>query len=550
MSFLFSTRSVSVLASLAIAVLFTVDLNGQVAMRTMTPARAVVVQSSSSPAASSAQAAAASKAAAAEGEDGKPKEPEKSFDERRIEALLKANIDRSLPTVLKEWSAKEEKEEETKKKEPKKKKPATAKVANIYEDFVVLEFEKKPAFKKDEKVEVHADEKLIGTVAILSVEENKVSGKFEAVKKEEDKEKASDAKAAEKKVDAKAAKEEAPAAVEEAKDKPKDTAEKETKPEGVEATKAEGKEEEKADAAASTDATAAPEEPAKETAEAKPWASLKADVAVTVKKPDDGSAKKAAKKAAEEAQIKTEVAQWSKMITLGKWTEVKTYLTSLKDDDADKLYAHLLTKLASTPGVNEEEGGSRRSRNDRETPLSNFLSPEDILQVTDAAPKPWKISITGNKKFKGLGKQVAGKWKGKVTLEGAGVPAGAVMPEIAVTLDLQLNGDAVTGTVAVSSMGQEQSAEIESGTYDAESGSLTLSATAEGSTMVGELTVEDGTMSGTLSSDEGGPTLRFEGELVEPAEQPDAEDDDEEIAADDSSGETKLPPGVDNFIRC
>jgi len=527
MNFLFPTRSVSamsVMASLAIAFLFAVELNGQVVMRTMTPARAVVVQSSSpvvSAPGSQATPAEAKPGDAAEGEE--PKAPEKSFDERRMEALLKANIDRSLPTVLKEWSAKKETEEETKEKAPKKKKPLAAKIANIYEDFVVLDFEKKPPFKKDEKVEVYSDEKLVGSVAILSVEENKVSGKFEVVKAEADEEveeKATEEPTAEKKPEEAKAEKEAPAA-EKAK----------TEPETAKETEAEEK---KADDPETAVSTETPEEPAAETAEAKPWASLKADVSVTVKKPDDGSAKKAA----EEAKIKTEVAQWSKIITLGKWDEVKAYLASLKEDDADKLYGHLLSKLSSVPGANEEGGGSR---NDRETPLSNFLSPEDILLVTDAAPKPWKISVTGNKKFKGLGKrQVAGKWKGKVTMEGAGIPAGAAMPEITATIDIQLDGTDVSGMIDVSIMGQGQSAEIESGQYDPETGSLTFSATKDGSTMKADLTVEDGTMTGTLADtlDPSGPQMKFDGELIEPAEQPAAEEDDDEdeVAEDDSAG--------------
>ena len=354
MNILFSKRSACVLASLTIAVLFNSQLNGQVAIQAVTPARAVVVESSTSVSASSPDAAATSTS-----EDGQPTEPEKPFDERRIEALLKANIDRSLPTVLKQWSAKEKTEEESNEKSTTKKEKAhAAKVANIYEDFVVLEFEKKPPFKKDEKFEVHLNEELIGLVAILSVEENKVSGKFEAVEavKEEAEEKASDSPDTVKKAETK----ESPAAKDASKDGVDDSAKEETEStsETAEETNSDDKQTAKADDAAS-DSTekseTSEEEPSKETAAAKPWSSLKADVAVTAKKPDDGSAKKAA----EEAQIQSEVAQWSKMITLGKWTEVKTFLASMKEDDADKLYAHLLTKLSSVPGAkNENRGGS------------------------------------------------------------------------------------------------------------------------------------------------------------------------------------------------
>ena len=511
MSFLFRSR-VLVFSLLAIALLI-VPLSSHVA------AAPVKVSASTS-----ADDKTPVKAATPTAAEGKTKKPEKTFDERRIEALLKAKIDRSLPTVLKAWSDKKEPEKEDAKKAEKKDKSLVAKVVNIYEDFVILEFEKKPTFAKDESIEVRLEDKLFGTVKILSVEDMKVSGKFQAPIEEAkpEIEKAEKVKAEEVKAEEEPAKQVAPEAGEK-------TDEETDKPET--ASDAPAKE--------NTAESKAAEAPA---AQATPntWDGLKNGSTVAVKKPDDGSAKKAQ----EEAQIKSEVAKWSKIVTLGKWTEVKTFLTTLKEEDADKLYAHLLTKLAAVPGAKEKQGSSR-SRNEREKPLSNFLSPEDILQVADAAPRPWKISITGNKKFKGLANQVAGKWKGKITPEGDGVPAGAVMPDVEVTLDIQLNGTAVSGTIEVSSTGEGYVVEIdEGGQYAPESGSLTFKATKDGSTMSANLTVNEGAMTGTMSADEGGGgvTMRFEGELVEPAEQPASDDEDseaEEEAADAKTPDTK-----------
>ena len=164
------------------------------------------------------------------------------------------------------------------------------------------------------------NEELIGLVAILSVEENKVSGKFKAVEavKEETGEKASDSADAVKKAETK----ESPAAKDASKDGVDDSAKEEAEPksETAEETNSDDKQTAKTDDAAS-DSTekseTSEEEPAKETAATKPWSSLKADVAVTAKK---NQMTAAPKKAAEEAQIQSEVAQWSKMITLGKWT--------------------------------------------------------------------------------------------------------------------------------------------------------------------------------------------------------------------------------------
>lgn len=553
MNTLLQTLRVFVLSSLLVALVTTDDANAQVVVGQRL-SNAVVMPAQvrvATPGSASVVAPNAASPATASDTNGKPKAAEKPFEERRIEALLKAKIDRSLPTVLKAWSDKDKPNEEEKTTAKKDDKSADAKVANIYEDFVILEFESKPTFAKDESIEVRSDKKLLGTVKILSVEDMKVSGKFVAVKVDAKAESKKAKKTENDKTDSSNAKPEAA--------KPKDAKPKDAdaKPE-IETEKPQDDASDAKpaiEAATETETEAGPEtspesanEESKENAKpaaastgpesvSQPWAVLKAGSVVTVKKPDDGSAKKAK----EEAQIKSEVTQWSKIVTLGKWGEVKSFLATLKEADADKLYAHLLTKLAATPGVGEKQ--SSRSRNNRETPLSNFLSPEDILQITYAAPRPWKISITGNKKFKGLGKQVAGKWKGKITLEGAGLPAGtAMMPEVTAVIDIQLNGNKVSGTVELTTSGAGQSAEIAGGQYDAESGALTFSATKDGSTVTAAMTVEDGKMKGTLATNDGvgAPTMNFEGELIEPAEQP----VDEDLAEDESSEVTELPAGV------
>ena len=102
MSFLSRTRFVFVLSSLAITVLFAAQLNGQVVVTRVTPATTVVRAASPTAAQAAAINAAAAAATGAAATDAAATEatPEKTFDERRIEALLKAKIDRSLPTCL------------------------------------------------------------------------------------------------------------------------------------------------------------------------------------------------------------------------------------------------------------------------------------------------------------------------------------------------------------------------------------------------------------------------------------------------------------------
>ena len=333
--------------------------------------------------------------------------------------------------------------------------------------------------------------------------------------------------------------ESADASSDSAKDPAADDAEKATEP--ASATPDDAKTGDQSELKTATEKTQSDTE-SEPTADKPAWEALKTGAVVAIRKPDDGSAKKAK----EDAQIKKEVAQWTRMVTLGQWKEVKNYLAKLKEDDADKLYGHLLAKLAATPGAGGENANSGNG-NDRERPPSHFLSPEDILKVADAAPMPWKISVTGNKKFKGLGKQVAGKWEGKISLEGAGIPPGAEMPDISCTLEIRLDGNVVSGTINLSSaaMAQEQNVEFEGGHYDSESGSLTFSATKDGSTMNADLKVDEGSMTGTLTGegDAGGRSMRFDGELTEPAEQP--VDEEEEDAAEDDIAGAALPEGIE-----
>lgn len=457
----------------------------------------------------------------------------KPFDERRLEALLEAKVDRSLPTVLKAWSAEKQSDDESSSTSKKKKTGRKATVANVYEDFVVLEVEKKTDFKKDDTVEIHIEDAVVGELKILTVEDKKLSGKFSAKSDSSESEK----EAAESNGEPTAA---------DVKSKKEQTSEPKAEPETETEAKADGeaKTELGKDADNSKDKSKVDDESAGSTKETTASEVLIAGTEVELKKADDGSAKKAQEK----AQIKTEVAAWTRMVTLGEWDKLKEFLTKFGQKDADKLYAHLLTKLAAVPGAKDDAAASR-NQNNREKPLSNFLSPEDILKIAEGAPGPWQISVVGNKKFSGVGgRQVAGKWKGAVTMDaGGGVPAGVTMPQIEFAMDIQLDGNTISGTIEISAMGSSQSVEIKEGTYDSESGSLTFNATKDGSTVNADLVVSDGKMTGALTPVDGpSVSMQVTAELVEPAEQESPEEEEEEEVADaDSSTEEALPAGIE-----
>ena len=490
-------------------------------------------------------------------EEAESGEEEKPLDERRVEALLEANVDRSLPTVLKAWSAqKQADDEESKPSSKNKNKGTSATVANVFEGFVVFELEKKSRFKKDSTVNVLVDEAVVGEFKILTVEEKKLSGKFQA-KNEADAATESDQKKA---ADKAGPEDDAPikGSIKSDQQQAKAKAE-ETDADADETDKSESPSETakdddaKAESAAAADTTAADATTAEKdeglaTEAGEGTLDLNSGMQVVLRKPDDGSEKKAKEK----AQIEEEVAAWTRMITLGQWDEIKTFLAKFEQKDADKLYGHLLSKLASVPRAKD---GASNNRNSRETPLTNFLSPEDILQITAAAPGPWKGSIVGNKKVTG-GSQLSGKWQGKITVGGAGIPAGVSMPEIEFAMDIKLDGDTVSGTLEITAMGNAESVEFDGGSYAPDSGALSFTASKDGQALNVEMVVSDGKMTGQASPEDG-PEMSMEitAELVEPGD-PDPftldQDNEEGQGTDDadsadaagSVAELTLPGGV------
>ena len=164
--------------------------------------------------------------------------------------------------------------------------------------------------------------------------------------------------------------------------------------------------------------------------------------------------------------MQKEVADFVRSVTLGQWDNVKTFLAAMEPNDADKVYAHVLKSLATgaapTPeGVPPEVAAqmAMQTQQNGQTPPSSFLTPDDILQLSEASPKPIRIS-TGKKKASGLGDGISGKWKGELLFD--------QMPEEmrGFEMELMLNGGTVTGTITV----QQETINFEPGTYDKSTG--------------------------------------------------------------------------------
>ncbi len=349
-----------------------------VRMSPATPVRPATAQAAieSSQSESGDEAAAAKKSETeTEGES-----PEQSL----VKQLLEAKFDRTTQAVLKAWSL----------REPDSNKEKTmalsATIANVYEGIVVLRFDEPPKFNPQDKLVIHHEELDVGQASVLSVDGKSVVAKFTLPKKPG--EAAAEAR-------------------------PEETTEPsaDTETETPAETSTDSATEAETPAQATTDVaqavipvvdTAAGEgtangKPAEKTEEAQPelnleaYAQLKAGVVVTARpaaKPED--LKKAA---AEEAKRK--VRQFERAVTLGNWKEVKEFLGTLKPADADKVYAHVLESLAVAPpklpeGVPPEMAQQLMAQmQDQQQPPVNFLTPEDILQLSEAAPKPIQLVI-------------------------------------------------------------------------------------------------------------------------------------------------------------
>ncbi len=418
-----------------------------------------------------------------------------SPDKTKLELLLAAKFDRTTTAVLKAWSY-----TEPEKKPDPLPKSAKATIVNSYQSIVMFEIDGDTKFTVDNTLLIKRDDVEIGQATVLSVEGKTLVAKL---------------------VTAGSAIESRP---------PKTEGDlKEQQP-----VESDLPTEIVASAAAkellSADLTAAAEPKTVETPtpvalpELNVGEAVFLEVAAEAKKGDEPK----------EENIPQQVNLFVRNVTLGNWDEVKKFLAGMKPDDADQVYGHILTSLATaTPtlpeGVPEayaQQILAQMQQSGQATP-PNFLTPDDILQLSEAAPKPIRISTTTTIRNANPNDPVSGKWSGR--LLDSGMPVEIASFNFVVTL----NNGKITGSVTA--MGE--SMPISSGSFDPDSGTLTLSMAIDDSNMQISGTVADGRLTGAISAD--GTSMKFEADLVEPAESAAAA-----VAIDDTAEKTIVPPNV------
>ena len=114
-------------------------------------------------------------------------------------------------------------------------------------------------------------------------------------------------------------------------------------------------------------------------------------------KKDDKAKKDAA------AALEKQVEAFTRNVVLAKWDQIKISLDAMKTANAEKVYTHLLTSLAASEmkfpeGLSEQMIEQLKQMNRRQTPPQSFLTPEDILQLTEISPQAIEIVIKEDEK--------------------------------------------------------------------------------------------------------------------------------------------------------
>jgi hypothetical protein len=108
---------------------------------------------------------------------------------------------------------------------------------------------------------------------------------------------------------------------------------------------------------------------------------------------------KGSKQDPEAEKLDRELAAFQKSVTIGKWGEVKAYLESLPDDEAEAGYKQLLRNLQQRPGMGGAGGPGGPGMADGPMPGNpamqqfterNVFSVDDLIGLAAAAPAPKK----------------------------------------------------------------------------------------------------------------------------------------------------------------
>ncbi len=348
----------------------------------------------------------------------KAAEKKESPEDALLKLLLAANYERTPKAILEAWSFKEPKPK--KNTDSEEGGPLGADVVNAFETLVVFKLESDSKLKTKDEILVKNGDAEVGTFNILSIDGKKVVTKFKPPAEQE---------ASEETVEQKDESSAEPKDDVDATDASKEAADAETvKPKLDEAEVATN--EEKTDAA---------EEPTTEVEAVFPEIKTgdKVTLAKVVKKETDTTTV---------AQKKVDA--FARQVTLGQWGEVKTFLGALKPDNGDKVYAHLLRSLATATvapeGMPPEQAAqmmAQMAAQGEATPPSNFLTPDDILQLIECSPKPIKIAVA---KPDGEGDEE--KASGPTLPPGVSLPPGMSVsnlpPEALAALAQQVDGQA------------------------------------------------------------------------------------------------------------
>ena len=315
----------------------------------------------------------------------KPVAKVKPEQKERLELLMQHKFDRTPKGILEAWSSDKVKKKNKKAKDDDKK-PVIAEVTNAFKDFVFLNLaNKKTKFKKDQVVRILNDKKeLIGNIKILTIDDQEISARLQ------------------KPAAAKTAKNTAPkndsvTPSTDAADQEIPLSDTETKTqqlrvhvaidsdqeEEIRRHNSEGDDaEEKVNGDADADKT--------ETAAEQAIAKLNAGDEIELQVIDP---KEAGKQQTE--RLTAEVANFSRNISLGNWDDVQEYLSTKIEDkkDAQKLYVYILNEIIVSMPHLKKNGATKRSQAEArgEMPPRSFLSPLDVLALSEISPQPISI---------------------------------------------------------------------------------------------------------------------------------------------------------------
>ena len=274
----------------------------------------------------------------------------KSTEDKKVEFLLKEKFDRTTSAVLSAWSTKPAAEEPKLEQKPKQ---FVAVTKMSLDGFAVFELEETTPFKPNEMVSINVDGKECGQWRLLTIDEKTLSAQFQKPTSEP---------------------------------YPGTNVDKSAPPDST--TDGDNGANDKPDNPGTEVETAESQSQAKASTkiEATELRKIVAGDKVAIFNP----LPKKTRKPDEDAKLKSEVEQFSRAVAIGNWEVVKTELGKMKQENADKVYAHLLKSLATAP----KKPGAQPPRG--QAPPKPHLTPADILALTEAAPLPIQVETKNN----------------------------------------------------------------------------------------------------------------------------------------------------------